>query len=41
LIKTAIGSPYFQKDIDITDRVIKLLDSRYKKDEVKDNKKKP
>jgi outer membrane protein len=41
LIKTAIGSPYFQKDIDITDRVIKLLDSQYKKDEVKDNKKKP
>jgi outer membrane protein len=41
LIKAAIGSPYFQKDIDITDRVIKLLDSRYEKDEVKDNKKKP
>jgi outer membrane protein len=41
LIKTEIGSPYFQKQIDITDRVIKLLDSRYKKNDVKDHKKKP
>ncbi|MGA8179794.1 MAG: OmpH family outer membrane protein [Desulfobacterales bacterium] len=36
LIKTKIGSPYFQKHIDITDRVIKILDSRYKKDDKKE-----
>lgn len=40
LIKTQEGARYFKKDIDITDKVIKLLDSRYNK-EVKDNKKKP
>jgi outer membrane protein len=41
LIKTTRGASYFSKDIDLTDEVIKLLDSRYKKDEVKKNKKKP
>ena len=40
-IKNKRGILYFPEDIDITDKVIKLLDSRYKNDEVKDNKKKP
>jgi len=40
-IKNTRGTLYFAEDIDITDNVIKLLDSRYKKDEGKDNKKKP
>jgi outer membrane protein len=40
-IKNKRGTLYFPEDIDITDKVIKLLDARYKKDEVKDNKKKP
>ena len=30
LIKNKRGAAYFQEDIDITDKVIKLLDSRYK-----------
>ena len=32
LIKNKRGVAYFPEDIDITDKVIKLLDSRYKKD---------
>lgn len=40
-MKNKRGILYFPEDIDITDKVIKLLDARYKKDEVKDNKKKP
>jgi len=32
LIKNERGVVYFPEDIDITDKVIKLLDSRYKKD---------
>jgi len=40
-IKNKRGTLYFPEDIDITDNVIKRLDSRYKKDEVKDKKKKP
>ena len=32
LIKTERGVVYFPEDIDITDKVIKLLDSRFKKD---------
>jgi outer membrane protein len=32
LIKNKRGAAYFPEDIDITDKVIKLLDSRYKKD---------
>ena len=40
-IKNKRGTLYFPEDIDITDKVIKLLDSRYKKDEVKERKKKP
>jgi outer membrane protein len=32
LIKDKRGSSYFPEDINITDKVIKLLDSRYKKD---------
>ena len=41
LIKNERGAAYFPEDIDITDKVIKLLDSRYQKDEVKERKKKP
>jgi len=41
LIKDKHGASYFPKDMDITDKVIKLLDSRFKKDEVKDKKEKP
>jgi outer membrane protein len=41
LIKNKRGAAYFPEDIDITDKVIKLLDSRYKKDQVKERKKKP
>jgi len=40
-IKNKRGTLYFPEDIDITDKVIKLLDARHKKDEVKDSKKKP
>jgi outer membrane protein len=41
LIKHKNGAYYFPEDIDITDKVLKLLDSRFKKDEVKDKKEKP
>lgn len=41
LIKNTRGSLYSPEEIDITDKVIKLLDSRYKKEEVKERKKKP
>jgi Skp family chaperone for outer membrane proteins len=41
LIKNNRGTLYSAEEIDITDKVIKLLDSRYKKDEVKERKKKP
>ena len=41
LIKNTRGTLYSPEEIDITDKVIKLLDSRYKKEEVKKLKKKP
>jgi len=39
LIKNTRGTLYSPKKIDITDKVIKLLDSRYKKEEVRGRKK--
>ena len=41
LIKNTRGTIYSPEEIDITDKVIKLLDSRYKKEAVKERKKKP
>jgi outer membrane protein len=41
LIKNTRGTLYSPEEIDITDKVIKLLDSRHKKEEVKERKKKP
>jgi outer membrane protein len=41
LIKNIRGTLYSPEEIDITDKVIKLLDSRHKKEEVKKRKKKP
>ena len=41
LIKNTHGTLYSPEEIDITDKVIKLLNSRYKKEEVKERKKKP
>jgi len=41
IIKNKRGALYIPEEIDITDKVIQILDSRYKKDELKDNKKKP
>ena len=41
LIKNIRGTLYSPEEIDITDKVIKLLDSRYKTKEVKERKKKP
>ena len=40
LIKNTSGTLYSPKEIDLTDKVTKLLDSRYKKEEVKERKKK-
>jgi len=41
LIKNIRGTLYSPEEIDITDKVIKLLDSRYKRKEIKKRKKKP
>jgi len=41
LIKNTHGTLYSPEEIDITDKIIKLLDSQYKKEEVKERKKKP
>jgi len=41
LIKNRRGTLYFPEETDITDKVIKLLDFRYKNNEVKERKKKP
>lgn len=41
LIKNTRGTLYSPEEIDITNKVIKLLDSRYKKGKLKERKKKP